>query len=486
MTGAGGSPDLHEHTATQQRELLRRGDITAVELVEHYLRRIESHSSAVGAFVEVTAERALDRAAAIDRAGRWADSASPILGLPFADKDLVARAGVPTRYGSRVMADNVPEVSDPLVDALDAAGGVSLGKTATPEFGTPAYTEPLAGVPARSPWDLNRGAGGSSGGAAAAVAAGLLPFAPGSDGGGSIRIPAAACGLVGLKPSRGRVPSAGGFDFPGGLATAGPIARNVADAALLLDAMVPPGTAPTWATAPPGHGPFLAAAARREPGAPLRIGVTTVSPWSSWYDITVSPEAQAAIDVAIAELGRLGHHVEELDWTPGAEYPDHFRVIWQSGPASLPIPDEAIGLLEPLTAWLRGEGRARHVGELAAAIGWLARFERDTIRAFSGVDAVLTPTLAVPPPLVGHYDPEDGERNFEQQCQVTPWTSFVNVAGLPAIQLPVHWTAPNASRPELPMGVQLIGRPGGEATLLSLGAQLEAVLRWDLRRPPGW
>jgi len=478
--------DLHDLTALAQREALRRGELTSVELVTHYLDRIQRYGPAIGAFVEVTAERALTAAAAIDQGGEPSDGARPILGLPFADKDLVARAGVPTRYGSRLMADHVPEVSDPLVDALDAAGGVSLGKTATPEFGTPAYTEPLAGVPARTPWDLTRGAGGSSGGAAAAVAAGLLPFAPGSDGGGSIRIPAAACGLVGLKPSRGRVPTAAGFDFPGGLAVGGPLARNVADVALLLEAMAPAGAEPTWATAPPGDGPYLAAATGREPTAPRRIGVTTVSPWSSWYDITISPEAQAALELAIAELEALGHQVEEVPWTPGPEYPDHFRVIWQAGPAALPIPDEAVGLLEPLTAWLRGEGRRRHAGELAAAIGWLAGFERDTIAAFSGYDAVLTPTLAVPPPVVGYYDAEDGERNFQQQCQVTPWTSFVNVTGLPAIQLPVHWTEATDSRPALPMGVQLIGRPGAETTLLGLGAQLEGVLRWDLRRPPGW
>lgn len=478
--------DLHELTAIQQREALARGELSAVELTTHYLRRIASHGGAVGAFVEVTAERALETAAAIDRSSARADASRPILGLPFADKDLVARAGVPTRYGSRLMAYHVPDRSDPLVEVLDAAGGVSLGKTATPEFGTPAYTEPLAGVPVRTPWDLSRGAGGSSGGAAAAVAAGLLPFAPGSDGGGSIRIPAAACGLVGLKPSRGRVPAAGGFDFPGGLVTAGPIARTVADAALLLDAMAPAGAAPRWATAPPGDGPFLPAAAPTDVGAPRRIGVTTVSPWSSWYDISVSPESRAALDVAVEELSALGHVVEEIAWAPAPEYPDHFRVIWQSGPASLPIPDEVVHLLEPLTAWLRGEGRRRHVGDLAAAINWLAGFERDTIAAFAPYDAVLTPTLAVPPPPVGFYDPHDGERNFEQQCQVTPWTSFVNVTGLPALQLPVHDTPPSADRPALPMGVQLIGRPGGEACLIGLGAQLEAVLRWDLRRPPVW
>lgn len=480
--------DLHELSALDQLELIRGGELSSVDLVTHYLSRIERMNDAVGAFVEVTPDAALERARTLDAWGeRHGSRVLALFGLPIADKDLTARAGVPTRYGSRLMADNVPELSDPIVHVLDAAGAVSLGKTATPEFGMPSYTEPLASAPARTPWDRSRGAGGSSGGAAAAVAAGLLPIAPGSDGGGSVRIPAAACGLVGLKPSRGRIASLGGFGTLAGLPTAGPLARSVADAALLLDALAPvPGMPETWATRPVGEGPYLAPATRGElfdGRRRFQIGVTTVSPWSPRYEIRVSSEAQAALDVALAALDALGHGVEELDWRPMPEYAEQFRVVWQAGAAALPVPDEAIGgeLLEPLTSWLIREGRQRSGAELARALAWLAGFERSTIQAFSPFDVVLTPTLAVPPPPVGWYDAEDPERNFEQQCQVTPWTSFVNVAGLPAIQLPVHWTEAG-----LPMGVQLIGRPGGEDVLLAIGAQLERRLHWDVRHPPIW
>ncbi|MEP6842261.1 MAG: amidase, partial [Pseudolysinimonas sp.] len=198
--------ELHDLTALEQLERLRRGEVAATELVEHYLERIErldSGPDGLGAFVEVTADAARERAAVIAHLPK----ALALWGLPSADKDLVDRAGVPTRYGSRAFADYVPEKSDDLIETLDAAGAISLGKTNTPEFGMPSYTEPLAGRPARNPYDVTLGAGGSSGGAAVAVAAGLVPVAPGSDGGGSVRIPAAATGLVGLKPSRGRIPA---------------------------------------------------------------------------------------------------------------------------------------------------------------------------------------------------------------------------------------------------------------------------------------
>jgi amidase len=193
--------ELHHLSALEQWEWLHSRRISPRELVEHYLARIELHNSALGAFTVVEAERALARADVLEQ---HVLRSAPLWGIPIADKELVARAGQRTTYGSRLRADHVPTVSDELVDHFDAAGAISLGATAAPEFGLPSYTESLVSPPARTPYDLSRGAGGSSGGAAAAVAAGLLPVAPGSDGGGSIRIPAAACGLVGIKPSAGR------------------------------------------------------------------------------------------------------------------------------------------------------------------------------------------------------------------------------------------------------------------------------------------
>ncbi|HQR28422.1 MAG TPA: amidase, partial [Nocardioides sp.] len=213
---------LHDLTALEQGALVRRGEVSPVELVEHYLGRADD----VGAFVLRTPELALERARALP-----AEGASPLHGVPTAVKDLNLTAGVPTAFGSAAFADFVPEVSDAVVEAIEEAGMVSLGKTSTPEFGSPCYTEPEGLPPAVTPWDRTRMAGGSSGGAAAAVAAGLVPVAQGSDGGGSIRIPASCCGLVGLKPTRGRISSAPMYGDPVGLATSGPIARTVRDAA---------------------------------------------------------------------------------------------------------------------------------------------------------------------------------------------------------------------------------------------------------------
>lgn len=468
--------ELHDLTALEQLERLRRGEVTPLELTEHYLARIARLDAGLGAFAAVAPEQARARAVAVETLSR----ALPIWGMPFADKDLVARAGVPTRYGSRAFADNVPTESDDLARWLDDAGGVSLGKTAAPEFGFPSYTEPLAGPIARNPYDTNLGAGGSSGGAAVAVAAGLLPLAPGSDGGGSVRIPAAATGLVGLKPSRGRVPAMPGFAGLAGLVSAGPLARTVADAALLLDALAGDGR-PQWATVAPdaGEGPFLGFAVRGE--GRFSIGVSRDSPWASEYDLELAPEAEAALQIAITELDDTGHGIEELAFDPEPGYAAAFRTVWQAGAADLPVEGEQLDLVEPLTRWLVEVGRSLTARELGAALAWLAGFERRFIARADRVDAVLTPALALTPRPVGWYDADDGERNFAQQVRYTPYTSMVNVSGLPAIVLPVHVTAEG-----LPMGVQLIGRPGREDVLLAIGAQLERRLHWERRHPPAW
>ncbi|GAB3408421.1 amidase [Schumannella luteola] len=470
--------ELHHLSAVDQLDWLRRGEISPRELVDHYLARIERLDGDLGAFVTVTPEQARQRAEELASSpGR----AAALWGLPLADKDLTARAGVPTGYGSRAFSGYVPEASDELADALDATGGISLGKTNAPEFGMPSYTESLVAPPARTPWDTARGAGGSSGGAAVAVSAGLLPIAPGSDGGGSVRIPAAATGLVGLKPSRGRVPAGTGLDGLGGLVVPGPLARSVADAALLLDALVGAGEydhatrAPSW-----DGGAYLNAAVRGE--GRFQLGVTRWSPWSDEYEIAPHPESDDALALALRELDALGHGIEDLP-DPGAEpgYAAAFRTVWQSGAAGIPVEEERLDLLEPLTRWLVDEGRKLTAVDLGRAISWLRDFERRTIRAFSGYDAIITPTLAMTPRPIGWYDHDDPERNFAQQCAYTPWTSFVNVVGLPAITLPVHQIADG-----LPMGVQLIGRPGREDVLLAIGAQLERRLHWDRRHPPQW
>lgn len=514
--------EIHDLTATELAGRLRDRALTSVEVTQHFLDRIAAHDGELRAFVTVTPERALERAtdhdALLDRVAadrpravpelladfwRW----KPILGLPFADKDLVNRAGVPTSYGSRVTAAAPPPaVSDPLADDLDAAGGVSLAKTNTPEFGFPSYTENAIGEPARNPWDRALGPGGSSGGAAVAVAARLLPFAPGSDGGGSIRIPAAACGLVGLKPSRGRVRGGSGLESLAGLPVAGPIARTVEDAALLLDAMTGPHVPWTRAVRAPDDGAVSRTGSYSaclafdrelhadEPDVRLgRIAVSTWSPWAERYDLSVDDAHIRALEATARELEAAGCEIVRLPGgvadlgvgRPAREgegvidatgYAEAFRAVWRAGAAALPLDDAALERVEPLTAWLVRTGRELPAADLARGLAFLADFERRVIEAYGPFSAVLTPALAMSPRPVGWYDPHDGERNFAQQVQYTPFTSYLNVAGLPAISMPV------ANDP-LPVGVQAIGRAGAESALLGLAAWLEPRFGWTERAP---
>ncbi len=491
--------ELHELTAVRQRRMLETGDLRPTELVAHYLERIDALNPNLHAFTTVTADASLERAAALERGPLRADGSegsttatsrahgsmppsrheAPLWGLPFGDKDLSDRAGVATGYGSRPFANNVPLTSSPLVEDMDSAGGISLGKTNVPEFGFPAYAENrLPSGHARNPWDTSRDPGGSSAGAAVAVAARMLPFAPGNDGGGSVRIPAAACGLVGLKPSRGRVPGASGIDSLGGLAVGGPLARTAADAALLLDGMCHgPNRFALRAPRPisPANGSFLDAL--EEPVGRLRIGWNTWSPWASHYRIELSSQAEEVLDTAIRLSDRLGHRLESIEPSPFPEYVDAFRAIWMGGAAGVPLPDEVLEQLEPLTSWLIRTGRDRPAADLPNALATLSRFESQIIAEYAPYDIVLTPMLSDSPPRFGSFDSTDGNVNFIQQCQFTPFTSYLNVAGLPAISLPIGDGV-------LPMAVQAIGRPGDEVTLLRFAAQLEDELRWFERVPP--
>ena len=474
--------ELHELSALEQWDLLHRGTLHPRELVDHYLDRIARLNPALGALTVVAAERARGRADTLqDSVPRTA----PLWGIPIADKELSARAGQATSYGSRLRTGFVPEYSDEIVAQLDSAGAISLGATAAPEFGLASYTESVQSGVTRNPYDLSRGAGGSSGGAAAAVAAGMLPVAPGSDGGGSIRIPAAACGLVGVKPSRGRIPAGSGLEQLAGLVVPGPLARTVADAALMLDAMIAPASWEFATRAPSPHdGPLLGYAVRGE--GRFQLGVLTDTPWDHWCDIDIAAEARTALEEALAVFSDLGHGVELLEPQPEPDYAELFRTVWMAGAASIPArTDDELALLEPLTAWLVRRGRELPASGLAEALAGLAAFERRLIRRFSSVDVVITPALAMTPRPVGWYDALDPERNFRQQVQYTPFTSFVNVSGLPAVTLPVGLTSADSAEPGLPMGIQLIGRPGGEATLLALGAQFERR-RGALPHPPRW
>jgi amidase len=249
---------------------------------------------------------------------------------------------------------------------------------------------------------------------------------------------------------------------------------------MLLDAMIA-GSPYRFSVRSPGWdgGPLLAAAARGE--GRYQLGVMTTSPWDDAYDITVSGEATAALDFAISELSATGHGIEQFSLEPDDTYAPAFRTLWQSGASDLPAEGADLDLLEPLTRWLVARGRALTARELATALATLTTFERSILRQFESYDAVLTPAMALTPRPIGWYSADDPELNFAQQVQYTPFTSFANVTGLPAITLPVFQTGDG-----IPMGVQLVGSPGGEATLLSIGAQLERRIGWQHRHPPVW
>jgi amidase len=469
--------ELHDLTLLEQAAAVRDKSVSPVELVEHYLARVAELSDVVGAFVTVTADRALDAAREAEQAVAAGAEGLPALhGVPTAVKDLNLVAGVPTRFGTSAVPAVDLGIDDAVTAKLKAAGLISLGKTNTPEFGLPCYTEPDVAPPARTPWDLSRSAGGSSGGAAAAVAAGLVPAAQGSDGGGSIRIPASVCGLFGIKPSRGRVSNAPVSSEISGLAVNGPLARNVRDAAALLDAMSGPAVS-DWHWAPPPDTTFLSAC-DVAPGR-LRIGrfATPVI-----ADAVVDPECLAAYDAASAALTDHGHEVVDHVVTFGGDLVPAFETVWSQEFLSLPFDESVEAKTRPLTRWIRERGRAATGTQVYAALAVLRQATRRELEATSGYDAVLTPTLAQPPALVGGLrNDEDPAADFEAQKRFTPFTAPYNMSGQPAVTVPLHWTQAG-----LPIGVQLIGRPYGEATLLAIAAQLEAAIPWSARRPECW
>lgn len=458
---------VHDLTALEQGEAVRRGEISPVELARHYLERADD----VGAFVTRVPELALARAAALPPTGE-----SPLHGVPTAIKDLNPTAGVATRFGSRAYDDFVPDFSDNVTLSIEAAGMVWLGKTNTPEFGSPCYTEPDVAPPAVTPWDRTHTAGGSSGGAAAAVAAGLVPVAQGSDGGGSIRIPASCCGLVGLKPSRGRVSAAPTYGDPVGLATAGTLARTVTDAAAMLDVLAGHRVGdPSWAPEP--RDTFLTAA-RREPGR-LRVARFAVP---VLVDVDVDPECLRAWDDASHLLESLGHEVVDIDVPLERSAVPIFETCWAVLTALSTPPPGREDDLRPLTRWLSDQGRAVSGPDFGLAIGELRRLAAAALEALSPYDIVLTPTLAAPPVKVGALrDDADPQADFEAQKRFTPWTSAWNVTGMPAMSLPTHWTPDG-----LPVGVMVAGRPAEDELLLSLAAQVEQASDWTGRTPPGW
>jgi amidase len=394
-------------------------------------------------------------------------------------KDALETAGVRTTGGHPPLKDHVPKSDAAAVAKLRAAGAILLGKTNVPPLSADYRADnPIFGR-TNNPWDLERTPGGSSGGAAAAVAGGLAPLAHASDGGGSIRIPASACGLFGIKPSRGRVSTGPVQHDVTGLGTSGPLARTVADAATLLDVLAGamPGS-PYGAPSLPA-GETFASYARRDPGR-LRIAALPQPPIPG---VELHPDCRAAHDAAAGLLRDLGHEVDELELPADETLRNVFEAVWSVLAAMRPVPPPGQELLMPLTRHLRAAGGKVGAVDFAGALyAFRALGQLIADALLSTYDVLLTPTLAQPPtPVGGLRDDDDPSAEFDAMGHFTPFTPLYNATGQPAVSLPLHWTADG-----LPIGVMLGGRYGEDATLVSLSAQLERARPWAARRPAVW
>jgi len=471
--------DALTRSALEQAALVRSGEVSSRELVEAALTAIAERDEQTHAFVLTSAHRALAEADAVA-----AGDPRPLAGVPIAIKDLVLTQGLRTSFGSRAAGDFVPEADAAVVRRLREAGAIVVGKTSTPELGILPITEPERFGPTRNPWDLSRTSGGSSGGSAAAVAAGMVPLAHASDGGGSIRIPAACCGLVGLKPSRGRVSLAPNPEPPLGIITEGVVTRTVADTAAALDVLAGYEPGDPYPAPPPTRS-FLEAAGRA-PGR-LRVAFSTEAPTG----VPVNEEHAAAARSTAEMLESLGHEVEEAapGWFDRA-YVENFIKVWI---VDIAASARALGFLfgeepdvaafEPLTRAMIEQAAEVRATDYWLAVARLRVAARGTLTFWGDHDVFLCPTLAQPPVEIGALQPDEGESPLAMLSsagEFVPFTPTWNVTGQPAVSLPLEQSAQG-----LPLGVQLVGPPNGEELLLSLSAQLEEARPWADRRPPG-
>jgi amidase len=438
---------------------VRAGDVTPAELVEATFRRLESVEPELNAFVTTWHDESLDSL-----------PDGPFRGVPIAIKDLTDTRGIRTTYSCQAFEQHVPSYDAAVVRRIREAGFVIVGKTNTPEFGSTAVTESALNGACRNPWDLSRTPGGSSGGAAAHVAAGVLPLAQGSDGGGSIRIPASCCGLFGLKPSRGRVSGAPHGDGGLPLSQNGPLSRTVRDAAALLDVIAGYEAGDSVRLPPPSR-PF-ADEVGAAPGR-LRIAFTNEPP----LEYPVEAPCAAATAAAADFLADLGHDVREATpaWSEDGLL-DRFGFLWRVGPPLYGVPPDQ---LEPLNRALAEAAFTTTAMEYVSAVLSLQAYARRVMSFWDEIDVVVTPTLAkLPVPIGWVFESDDPWDHYRRAAEFTPFTAVANLTGQPAASVPF------ASADGLPVGIQLLGRAGDEATLLRLAAQIEEARPWVDQTPP--
>ena len=447
-------------SALDLAQQIRRKEISPLELTHFFLNRIESHNPKLGSFSYLAAEAAIaDATQKTEQLGKIRDPQQlpPFFGVPTSIKDLNAVAGMPTSYGVAGLQGNISAYDDGVVTRIKQAGFIILGKTATSELGSFPYTETPGLPPVRNPWHLDYTAGGSSGGAAAAVAAGFCAIAQGSDGGGSVRGPASCCGLVGLKPSRGRISLAPVGDYQSGIAVAGPLARTVADAAAWLDVLAGYTTGdPYWLPEPEVS--FLEAS--RQTPTKLRLAYAfTVPPFTA-----VDEVCQRGVKWAIAELEAMGHHLEEACFS-GEGLVESFTQIWQAGVGATGLP---LAMLSPVNRWL-GE-TSGSAGDYLQAVRQMQVLSRQIVAFFDQFDALILPVYGHQPIKIGEWADLSPAQTVEK---IIHWISPcppANATGLPAIAIPVGFDEKG-----LPYSVQILGKPADEATILAIASQLEGV-----------
>lgn len=484
------------HDATGLAELVRRGEVSAGELLGIALDRIARINPALNAVVRLMSDEAIE-------AAKRAPS-GPFGGVPFLAKDLLSDyAGHPTSAGSRLLAGYVPTSDSELARRVRASGAIVTGKTNLPEAGLLPYTESELWGPCRNPWDLGRTPGGSSGGSAAAVASGMVPMAGGGDGGGSIRIPAACCGLFGLKPTRGRTPTGPNYGLVWrGAVVEHVLTRSVRDSAAMLDATHGSDPGAPFEIAPP-TGSYVTDVETDPP--PLRIAWTT----TPTVGATVDPNAVASVERTVELLTALGHDlIEAHPIVEGESFARAFLTMVSAElAADLADAEAKLGRkarradVEPATWALALVADALSAREFAGALRTLERMSRDVGQFFQEYDVLLTPSLAFPPPELGAMAPSRTEDRFlrllgafgsgrliraaglleeaaKTAFEFTPWTPVYNVTGQPAMSVPMEWDPSG-----LPIGAHFVGRFGREDTLFRLAGQLERARPWFDRLP---
>jgi amidase len=462
--------------ATAQADLVRGGEVSPKELVEAAIARIEAVNPKLDAVIRTRFDAARQEAE-----GDLPDG--PFRGVPMLFKDLGCTVeGEVTAFGLGPLRDLAFPVTSYLAEQFRSAGFIALGRTNVPELGTTVTTEPRSFPPARNPWDPGHSTGGSSGGSAAAVASGMVPVAHANDGGGSIRIPASECGLVGLKPTRGRVsqgPVTG--EAWAGSTIDGAVTRSVRDAAGILDVISRP------MPGDPYYAPALPRPLGQEVGADpgrLRIGFVDRTGLDGYLD---DPQCSAAVAGAASLLESLGHHVEQS--APAAMFdPEilrHFNTIIAADTEATmqafemllgrPIGEDEI---EPRNAAYRRGGRQLSAAAYLQSRAWLGIWARQMADWWNGHDLLLTPTLGGPPPELGWFTAAGPEEEGARIASFIPYTAQFNMTGQPAVSLPLHWTPGG-----LPVGVQLVAAYGREDLLVRVASQLEQAAPWSERRP---